>query len=238
MAEHPIILWTLTSPPPQGTSTDLKFVHIPFIRIDLLRGAVAPERLAACRSAVVTSRWAVAALKPHMNALARLPIVTIGEATRKHLLAAGRNEITSPERATGSDLVKLLKGQPLTPPVFFPHGNRGGETVLAYLEGAGLAHYSPVVYQTIERPLDDILAALPEGAPPAAIALGSPSAVRVWRELRPRLGAELPIATIGPTTTRACRQAGLEVWREARSGDLQDLATQFTDRFGESLRPA
>ncbi len=234
MAEQTSILWTLTSPPPQVGGTDLTFVHIPLIRVDLLTGAVAPERLAACRSAVVTSRWAVAALEAHRDALARLPIVAIGEATRKHLLDAGGRDITLPAQATGSDLVKLLKGQPPHPPIFFPHGNLGGEEVLAYLEEAQLTHYSPVVYQTIERPLEDILASLPDGPPPAAVALGSPSAARVWQ----RLKLDLPIATMGPTTTRACRKAGLEVWREAQSGDLEDLARQFADRFGESLRPA
>ncbi len=238
MAQRPFILWTLTAPPPQDGNGGLKFVHIPFIRIDLLTGAVVPERLAACRSAIVTSRWAVAALAPHRNTLARLPAIAIGDATRNQLLAAGGSEIATPAQATGRDLVKLLRGQPLPAPIFFPHGNVGGRQVLAYLEEAELAHYSPVVYHTIERPLDDIMAALPAGAPPVAVALGSPSAVGVWRALGPRLGADLPIASMGPATTRACREAGLEVWQEARSGDLQNLADQFRDRFSESLRPA
>ena len=234
MTKHPIILWTLTAPPPRGTGTDLEFVHLPFIRIDLLTGAVDPERLAICRSAVVTSRWAVAALAPHRDALARLPIVAIGEGTRKQLLAAGGSEITAPAQATGSDLVKLLKEQPPPPPVFFPHGNLGGEEVQAYLEATDTDHYSPVVYRTIERSTGDLRRLLAGGANLSAVALGSPSAVSVWQKLK----LNRPIATIGPTTSQACRQAGLEVWREARAGDPVDLARQFTDRFGESLRPA
>ncbi|MCH7521744.1 MAG: hypothetical protein IIB42_08625, partial [Candidatus Marinimicrobia bacterium] len=109
MAHRPLILWTLTAPPPQAGNGGLEFVHIPLIRIDLLTGAVSPERLAPCRSAILTSRWAVAALKPHWDALIRLPTIAIGEATGKQLLAAGGSEITTPEQATGRDLVELLK---------------------------------------------------------------------------------------------------------------------------------
>ena len=231
MAHRPTILWTLSSPPPKLAGTDLEFEHVPFVRIELHPEAVDPQRLAECHSAVFTSRWAVAAMEAHRSTLTPLPMIAIGSGTRQALEALGGQHIALPAVATGKGLVAQLTQQPPPAPVFFPHGTLGGEQVLTHFAATNTGHYSPVVYQTIERPLDDIRTALAGGERLSAVALGSPSAVAVWQ----RLNLDLLIATIGPTTSQACRQAGLKVWREAQAGDPVDLARQFTGQFEGSL---
>ena len=49
--------------------------------------------------------------------------------------------------------------------------------------------------------------------------LASASAARAFG----RLGADIPAVTIGPQTTQAAREAGVEVVREAETHDLAGL---------------
>jgi len=62
----------------------------------------------------------------------------------------------------------------------------------------------------------------PDGFPDAdLVVLASASAARAYAAL----GTELPAVTIGPETTRAAREAGVEVVAEAVSHDLDGLVT-------------
>jgi len=221
---RPVILWTLTGPPPRvSQAPGLVFLHIPLIKLESVSSAVDRERLEECQSAIITSRFAVSANDSHLQHLGNLPCYAIGAATRDHLVVRGIASVEIPLRATAHDLVELLRGQPPLPPVYFPRGDLGGETVLAYLRAAGLPHYSPVVYRNLKRSRDDILRNYRPAAQPVAVALGSPSAVEMWQRVGPDFGADIPIATLGPSTSRTCRQAGLAVWQEAASPLLKML---------------
>jgi uroporphyrinogen-III synthase len=63
--------------------------------------------------------------------------------------------------------------------------------------------------------------------PPAGdlVILASASAARVWG----RLAVELPAVTIGPQTTRAAREAGVEVIREAEPHTLDGLVAALAE---------
>ena len=211
------------------------FLHIPLIKIEAVSEAVDVHRLKECQSAIITSRSAVSAVDTHLKRLTHLPCYAIGEATQDHLVANGIASVLIPSQATGFDLVELLKAQPPVPPVYFPRGDLGGETVLAYLKDSGLSHYSPVVYRTLRRSREDILRDYWAATPPVAVALGSPSAVEVWQQVSKEFGTDIPVATLGPSTSRACHEAGLVVWQEASSGSRQDLADRLILQLADKV---
>ena len=62
--------------------------------------------------------------------------------------------------------------------------------------------------------------------------LASPSAARAFGRLR----VVMPVVSIGPETTRAAREAGLEVVAEARPHTLDGLAEAVIEAAA-SLRP-
>ena len=236
MTRRAIILWTLTAPPPrQPVPPEPVFLHIPLIKMEAVSKAVDMIRLKECQSAIITSRSAVSADDTHLEQLGHLPCYAIGTATRDYLAANGIASVVIPPQATGFDLVEMLKSQPPLPPVYFPRGDLGGETVLAVLRDSGLPHYSPVVYRTSRRSSGDILRDYWPAAPPVAVALGSPSAVEVWQQVGKELGTDIPIATLGPSTSRACHEAGLVVWQEAASGSRQDLADRLILQLADSV---
>lgn len=236
MTHPPTILWTLSSPPPELSHPGLRLVHVPFLRIKHLRNAVDPGRLERCGSVIVTSANAIPGLAPHIQRLAHLPFYAVGAATATALRTVGAASVTTPPEATGRALVQLLQAQPPAPDVLFPRGTRGGETVLAYLDGAGLPYYSPVVYRSEPRSAGEITAELPQNNL-SAVVLGSPSAADVWREVAPQV-PELRLCTIGPTTSAACHEHGLQVWLQAESGSAHDLIRRLTHRFQPAGRAA
>ena len=232
MAGRPYILWTLTAPAPDGASDGrAAFLHVPFVQIELLSNALDLKRLQACRSGIVTSQWALKAVEFMLEGMQSLFFYAIGDATRRALYQAGIGKVIVPERFTGTALIQLLRQQPPAAPVFFPRGRWGGKQVLAHLNASQLASYSPIVYRTLQRPAEELLRSIPEGARPAAVALGSPSAVGVWQRVRRQLGDGIPVATVGPTTAAACRRAGLSVWLEADSGSSRNLADLLARRL-------
>ena len=91
----------------------------------------------------------------------------------------------------------------------------------ATLEPLGIAVSHVAVYRTVvappEEPREDI-----EGMAVDAIFLASPSAV-AGLLARAHVPAGVPIITIGPSTTRAAREAGLRVDGEAVGRDLEGM---------------
>jgi len=69
------------------------------------------------------------------------------------------------------------------------------------------------VYRTVDLPTPQ---PLPDGE---LVLLTSPSTARAWA----KLGSALPAVTIGPQTTAAARDAGLDVVAEARTQDVEGL---------------
>ncbi len=233
----PLVLWSLTSPPPAAGDAGLHLLHLPFLRIQHLPRSVEAERVALCRSVVVTSVHVLPALATHRERLERVPFYAVGGTTARALHDSGFRQVEAPPRATARDLVTYLRQQSLRPDVFFPHGSRGGETVLNYLRDAAIPHYSPVVYRSLPRPADDIVPDLP-GESPVAVVLGSPTAAGVWIGLQAELGRQVPICTLGPTTAAACGEAGLAVMLEAESGDTADLLRRLGRHFQPAGKPS
>ena len=78
---------------------------------------------------------------------------------------------------------------------------------------AEIALVSPVVYETNRRAYRREVALACD-----AIAVASPSAARAIEPI------EKPCASIGPTTSAALRELGIEPWVEAKSRSFESLA--------------
>ena len=177
-------------------------VLCPLIRIEPL-GDDAIE-VAGYDWVVVTS--ANAARELVRRAAGPLPkVAAIGPGTARAFEDASVRIALVPEVSTQEGLVDVFPRPP-------------GRVLFAAAEGARRhlvealgADFVPL-YRTV---------ALRPAEPPAGelVVLASPSAARAWAELR----LATPAISIGPETTRAARDAGIPVVREARTHDLDGL---------------
>lgn len=225
----PVILWSLTTPP-EIKKNGLSLIHIPFIETHGTPENLTSIMATAARSIIVTSLKAVAALKHHIGELRGRPIVSVGPATTGALTEAGFADVTMPAKYTAAGMIELLGTRPPPQPVLFPRGNRGGGTLIEYLNAQKLICITPIVYETCERDLAAIrvdLAAIPNLE---IVVLGSPSALNVWKQINDIVKPAPLISTIGPTTAEACRQAGLPVWLEG-SGESAGLIEKIIARY-------
>jgi uroporphyrinogen-III synthase len=165
------------------------------------------ERLGPDDWLVLTSDFAVRAVAADP---ARVPrVAVVGEASRQAAVDRGlRVELVSAD-GTAAGLFGQLATCAQGATVLYPRSSLAGVPEL----GAGIRVVSPVLYETVPRAwrrgvLEEV----------DVIAVASPSAVRA-------VGAvDLPFASIGPTTTAALRDAGLEPWIEAGEPSFAALA--------------
>lgn len=228
-----VFIWSLTTPP-NFVADRIEWRHIPFIETIPVPDALTDSRMVQARSIVVTSRKAVDALRPFAADFAALPIVAVGPASADSLAALGFSNVSLPVEYTARGVVEYLTDHPLPEPILFPRGSRGGGAMLEYLQKYNLKHSSPVVYTTQERSVSDLGNDLNNFTDIKVLVLGSPSAVSVWSRLSTTITSAPKIATIGPTTTGACRDAQIPVWIEG-VGEAANLNHLVTERY-ETLR--
>ncbi len=139
----------------------------------------------------------------------------------------------SPKRlaAIGQATAEALGGADLVPAVSTQEGllaelpRPAGSVLFAAAEGARMllveelgATFLPL-YRTNEL--------VPEVAPEGdLVVLASASAARAWA----RLGITVPAVSIGPQTSAAAREAGVEVVAEAKTHDVAGLLAAITSR--------
>ncbi len=226
-------IWSLSTPPkfsPEG----IEWNHIPFIETTAVPDALTIAMLAEARSIVVTSRKAIDALRPFAADYSSLPIMAVGPASTHDLTALGFANVIMPTQYTARGVVEYLADHPLPEPILFPHGNRGGATVLEYLHKFGIKHTAPVIYTTRARSVGDLGNDLKNLTDVKVVVLGSPSAVSAWARISTTIKPAPKIATIGPTTTSACRDAEIPVWIEG-AGEATNLNHLIAERY-ESTR--
>jgi uroporphyrinogen-III synthase len=132
-------------------------------------------------------------------------LAAIGPGTSAALESAGLRADVVADAHTQEGLIASLGARPARS-LFV-----GAEGARTHLVDELAADFLPV-YRTVELVVDDL--------PDADLALlMSPSAARAYA----RAGGCGPAATIGPQTTAAAREAGVEVVSEARSHDVQGL---------------
>ncbi len=226
-------IWSLSTPP-KFVADGIAWRHIPFIETIAVPDALTDAMMAQARSIIVTSRKAVDALHPFAAHYPSLPIVAVGPASADALRALGFANVSMPVEYTARGVAQYIADHPLPEPILFPRGNRGGATVLEYLRKFSLKHLAPVVYTTQERSAVDLGDDLNNLTHVKVVVLGSPSAVSVWTKISTAVTPAPKIATMGPTTTRACKNAQIPVWIEG-AGEAAKLNHLISEKY-EALR--
>jgi uroporphyrinogen-III synthase len=181
----------------------LEPVECPLVAVEPLPGG--PLELSAYDRLCLTSRHGVAALFARGFTGALPPVAVVGPGTAEALRAQG----VEPDVVAGLSTQEGLAAAVPRPPgrVLFA-GAEGARDVLARELGADFVP----LYRTVElRP-----AAFPEAE---LVVLASASAARAFAVL----GRALPVVSIGPVTSAAARELGLDVAEEAVSHDLDGL---------------
>jgi uroporphyrinogen-III synthase len=142
-----------------------------------------------------------------------------------------RRMIGSPQRlaAIGPATAEALGGADLVPAVSTQEGllaelpRPAGRVLFAGAEGARklLVEELDATFLPLYRTNELESSAPPEGD---LVVLASASAARAWA----RLGTALPAVSIGPQTTAAARDAGVEVVAEAETHDVAGLLAAIT----------
>jgi uroporphyrinogen-III synthase len=181
------------------------FEPLPFPLIEIEPIEDGPIELAGYDWVILTSANGAAELaRRRQGDLPR--VAAVGEATAAALAEAGIAVDFVPSVASQEGLVAEFP-RPVGRALFV-----GAEGARAVIVDELQADFRPV-YRTVER-----ASAQP---PPDGelVLLASPSAARAWA----KVPAELPVITIGPQTTAAAREAGLDVVAEARAQNVQGL---------------
>ena len=170
------------------------------------------EQLSADDWLVLTSPYAVNAVA---GAPARRPrVAVVGEPSRAAALARGfRVELVSSD-GTGKTLFAELQTMTTSGKVCYPRSS----LVNAPEAWRDVEIISPVLYETVPRVFDrNVLTRID------VVCVASPSMVRAVGK------TDLPLASIGPTTTAAIRDLGMEPWVEAPDRSFASLATAIAN---------
>lgn len=151
-------------------------------------------------------------------------IAVTGEASAHAARERGlRVELISDD-GTGEGLWSMLRGQIAgAGRVLYPRSSLANPP----REISNVRVESPVFYETVARPFDTGRIASAEVA-----AVTSPSTAQALKHLtlRPRC------ASIGPTTSAALRELGIEVWLESPAPTFQALATSIADALTQHMQ--
>jgi uroporphyrinogen-III synthase/uroporphyrinogen III methyltransferase/synthase len=168
--------------------------------------------------------------------LGRLRLAALGPATADRLARTIREPDLVPAEALGGALAAALAPHVGGKRVLFPRPAEGRPELLAGLLAAGAEVAAVEAYRTEPAPAEAIrpLAAWIEAGEVQAVAFASPSAVKAvvagLGERAPLLRAVL-LAAIGPTTSRALREAGLEPDAQPARYTGPDLAEAIAARL-------
>lgn len=176
---------------------------------------------------------AAAGLGP--SAWSELRVAAIGRRTAEAVAEAGlycHHEAAAPSAADFAEEILAKEGLGPESRVLLPRSEIGRAELAEVLEAAGVAVASVPIYQTLAADPEKaapFLAALDAGEDIDAVTFASPSALRCFLEVTGERGERLlrdprvTIVSIGPTTTRALRDAGLTVHATARRPGIDEL---------------
>jgi uroporphyrinogen-III synthase/uroporphyrinogen III methyltransferase/synthase len=177
------------------------------------------------------------ALGVPVAALRALRLATVGPATADRLAREVREPDLVPVEATGEAMAAALAPRVAGKRVLLPRPAEGRPELLAGLVAAGAEVAAVEAYRTVPAPAESIrpLAGWIEAGEVDAVAFASPSAVRaVVAGLADRapLLRRVVLAAIGPTTSGALRDQGLEVGVQPARYTGADLADAIAARIG------
>jgi uroporphyrinogen III methyltransferase/synthase len=183
-------------------SQNFEPVAFPLIEIEPIEDG--PIDLGGYDWVIVTSaNGALELARRQRGALPR--VAAIGDATGAALAEHGITADFVPSAASQEGLVAEFP-RPVGQALFV-----GAETARRFL-----AEQLPADFRAVYRTRELHLGQPPDGE---LVLLASPSAGRAWA----KLGSSLPAVTIGPQTTAAAREAGIDVVAEAETQDVRGL---------------
>ena len=149
-------------------------------------------------------------------------LAAVGPATARAVSRVFGRPCLLAEPANGDGLAATLlrEASPSQGPILLPAARDGRRVVLDALHGANFrVHFLPL-YETIVEPTDTLVTPLPDKVD--FVLMTSPSCVRGFLARTP-LPAGARVVTIGPTTTAAAMEHGLQVDREAPTPSLDGM---------------
>jgi len=168
-------------------------------------------------------------------------VAAIGSATSDEAWSAGFIPQYEAEDPSGEGLARELAGQVARKRVLLPRSDQADARLPEALRNAGADVTEVIAYRNVAPSFDPkVLDAIREGAVDV-ITFFSPSA---YRHLAAEIGVEtllrqsgkILLASIGPTTSNAIREDGLQVAIEAQAASAAALAKAIEDRFRERSR--
>ena len=165
---------------------------------------------------VLTSVFAVEAVAEEP---ARRPrVAVVGKATHSAALARGFHVELVATGGTGKGLFDELRIKACSGKVCYPRSSLA-KVPEPWPE---IELLSPVLYETVPRAFDKSTVERVD-----VVCVASPSAVNCVGPV------DLPFASIGPTTSAAIREIGMEPWVEAPQRSFESLATVIRERAVE-----
>lgn len=185
--------------------------------------AEAASRLSQVAWVAFTSTNAVDALFAHVRdarALGAASVAAVGTATADALRGRGivPDLVASPSTAAGL-AAAFPQGDGST--VLLPQADRAAPTLADGLAAKGWSVVAVDAYRTVSVPVDS--ADLARAAAAGAICFGSGSSVEAWLAAAGAAATPAVVVTIGPSTSAACRAAGLEPTAEAAEPTVDAL---------------
>lgn len=164
---------------------------------------------------VLTSVFAVGAIGD--PPVIRCKVAVVGEATKRAAEAKGLRVEHLSQGGDARSLFEELAAKAIGRTVCYPRSSQAKLPGPEFCEGVSLV--SPITYETTTREyrrsvINDI----------NVIAVTSPSAVRAIGVV------DKPYGSIGPTTTAALRELGIEPWVEAPVKNFTSLAQAIADQ--------
>lgn len=156
----------------------------------------------------------------------RTRIAAVGPATLDALRQHGLQVEVVAEVHSGQGLVDSLATMARGQRVLLPRADIADPGLVRSLRAAGIAVHEVVAYRTVAPPDLPERAAVALAGGTDLICFSSPSGVRHFLNslgATVREGWNRCAATVGPTTTRAAREAGLDVVVEAAEGSMPGL---------------
>jgi uroporphyrinogen III methyltransferase/synthase len=169
-----------------------------------------------------------AAIQADARALAGWKVAAIGKTTARSLAEHGISADVVPERAVAESLLETLGSQSLKGrQVLIPRAESAREVLPEGLRELGAEVTVMPLYRTVPVTPDDSV--LEEARTADAITFTSGSTVTNLLAAVPEGLPGLANVSIGPVTSKAMREAGIEVTAEASQSDLEGLSVAVAE---------
>ncbi|MDT8440058.1 MAG: uroporphyrinogen-III synthase [Desulfuromonadales bacterium] len=168
-------------------------------------------------------------------ALAALCVVAVGPKTAEALQAYGRQADLVPDDYRAEGVVALLAGRVAGKRILYPHAELARDLIISELGRHGALLTAPVAYRSGPPPeaADQLRQALADGLDLLTFTASSTARNLVdlldepWRSQ----AQQIPVAAIGPLTSRTCRELGLRVVIEPPAATVDALLAAIVDYY-------